>query len=64
MAERVWCVKHRSGWCASKTNRPWDERSFSVPTACGYFITLPLGKSFRDPTCLECLEVLEPAATA
>jgi hypothetical protein len=59
MAHSVWCVQHGSGWCAAKPNEQWDERSFSVPTQCGYFIRLPLGCKKGEPTCLECLAVLD-----
>ena len=55
----VWCVKHRDGWCAAKHNHQWDERLFNVPTKCGYFITLPLGSKKGEPTCPECLDILE-----
>jgi hypothetical protein len=57
--QSVWCAKHRDGWCAAKTNEPWDERAFNVPTMCGYFVTLPIGCKKGEPTCLECLEILD-----
>jgi hypothetical protein len=59
---KVWCVKHNSGWCAAKQNRKFSDRAFSVPTKCGYFVALPWGCEEREPTCLDCLEILEPAA--
>lgn len=64
MTHKVWCVKHNSGWCAAKPNRKWDERQFNVATKCGYFIALPWGCKFGEPTCLECLEILDAAEAA
>lgn len=49
-----WCVKHATGWCATKTGRPPREDATSVPTRCGYFVVLPGGTRKMIPTCAEC----------
>jgi hypothetical protein len=49
-----WCVRHRNGWCATATGKPFPETRDSVKTACGYFVILPGGCEFREPDCKEC----------
>lgn len=56
-----WCVKHRDGWCAVEPDEEPAEGSWSVPTVCGYYVTLPGGYDRREPDCDECLAALEPA---
>lgn len=53
---RVWCVKHRHGWCAVKSNRQLPDSAWSIPTSCGYYIYLPYGTRLRMPTCPECIK--------
>lgn len=55
----VWCVRHRAGWCAVKSNRNFEEGALSVPTKCKHFIVFPLGSGKRQPTCNECREAME-----
>jgi hypothetical protein len=55
----IWCVKHRESWCACKINRKPNEAGFNVPTKCAHFVVMPLGIAKREPTCLECVEVLK-----
>lgn len=56
---KVWCVRHRDGWCAaSRQSRKPAEGTNSVPTKCKHFVILPGGIDRRVPTCEECLEVL------
>lgn len=64
--EMVRCVKHRDGWCATATGEDFAEGAHNVPTACGYFVTLPFGSERRVPDCAECLAVaaLDPADVA
>ena len=49
-----WCVKHRDGWCATKTGKPHKQDAVHVPTRCEHVITLPRGSEKRIPTCDEC----------
>lgn len=53
-AVKVWCVQHRTGWCAARRNVKPKEGVNSVPTLCGFHITLPWGFKQRTPTCKEC----------
>lgn len=46
------------GWCSTRTGRGFKETDASVPTRCGYFITLPCGKKKRVPTCPDCIRIL------
>lgn len=57
MAEPMWCVKHRDGWCAAKPNKRFAEAATSIATKCGYWIALPWGCELRFPTCEECQAV-------
>lgn len=50
----VWCVRHRDGWCAVDGDYEPAEGSWSVPTVCGYGVTLPYGYQHREPTCPDC----------
>lgn len=54
---KVWCVKHRDGWCAVEGNYEPEEGSWSVPTVCGYGVTLPFGYDHRAPDCTDCLRL-------
>lgn len=55
---RVWCVKHRDGWCAAKPNRTFGEDAENVATKCNHYVTFPLGCEKREPTCDECRTLL------
>lgn len=55
----VWCVRHRSGWCAAKENRRLRDMADSVPTLCGHVVVLPYGYDERDPTCDECYAIIQ-----
>jgi hypothetical protein len=57
----VWCVKHRDGYCAIRTGKPFKEGKDQVFTKCQHWIIFPWGCEEREPTCLECLEILETA---
>lgn len=52
--DRVWCVRHRDGWCAAKANKKPREGVNSVATLCGFHVVLPWGFSEREPTCDLC----------
>lgn len=58
MKMKVWCVKHRDGWCAVRNNSKPHEGVSSVPTKCNMFVILPLGIQRRMPTCFDCKKVL------
>lgn len=49
-----WLVHHRDGTCAVKGNREFADEAWSVPTLCGFVVTLPGGISQGNPTCEEC----------
>ncbi len=49
-----WCVRHRDGWCATKTGKPHKESATNVYTRCGHVVILPMGSEKRVPTCVEC----------
>jgi len=55
----VWCVQHRDGWCATKS-QPKNTPRYQdhVKTLCAYVVTLPFGFARRAPTCKDCLERL------
>jgi hypothetical protein len=55
----VWCVRHRDGWCATKTGKPHQEDATSVPTRCGHHVVLPMGSTRHVPTCVECIETMK-----
>lgn len=57
--EKVWCAKHRDGWCAVKSLREFNEGVASVPTLCDYWVSFPMGLEQREPTCEACLQVLK-----
>ena len=50
------CVRHHKGWCA--TNRKSTSYSDTVPTLCGYKVTLPFGIERRSPDCPECKRII------
>lgn len=50
----VWCVKHKSGWCATYRGRKPDPEAWSDKTRCGYYVILRSDSARREPTCLEC----------
>lgn len=53
------CVKHRTGWCATRRhNLPMDTVD-NQSTLCRHYVTLPWGFERRRPTCPDCLKVLE-----
>ena len=58
----VWSVRHRTGWCATRTGRQHNEEAFSVKTLCGYTIALPWGSEKRVPDCPDCLAFMRPKA--
>jgi hypothetical protein len=62
-AERkVWCVAWRDlltdrmEWCATFRGHKPSIEATSDKTACGYFVTLAIGKAKRLPTCPYCRE--------
>lgn len=61
-APKVWCVRHRDGWCATRGNYEPDEGVGSVPTVCGWFVNLPGGIDKRQPDCRDCLAALAKPA--
>lgn len=54
---RVWCVKHKKGWCAVEGNKVPPEGENNVKTRCGHNIVLPLGFEERQPDCEDCLDI-------
>jgi hypothetical protein len=52
----VVCVRHRDGWCATLRNHL--RYADSVPTICGYKVTMPWGLERREPDCDECRRIL------
>lgn len=58
MGKMVWCIRHKDGYCASKTPSTMPEEADSLPTLCDHFITLPTGIRRGMPTCGECLKIL------
>jgi len=56
----VWCVQHRSGWCAttSRGRTKPDARAMTDNTQCGMVVVLRFGSERRAPTCEECLRAL------
>lgn len=60
--KRVWCVSHRDGWCAMKT-QPVGQPQYRdhKPTLCGMVVTLPWGFSRMIPSCEECRTKLRGA---
>jgi hypothetical protein len=52
--EKVWCVKHKHGWCTIKGNYEPNMSSFNIPTECEHFIVIPLGIKHRKPNCRMC----------
>ena len=60
MTRMVWCVRHRTGWCATSPNRKFRDGASNVHTKCGYTVVLPYGCEFREPTCEECQENSHP----
>jgi pyrimidine deaminase RibD-like protein len=57
--QAVWCVKHRDGWCATKSGRRYAEGITNAPTKCKHYVTLPCGYERRVPTCVECIEAMK-----
>lgn len=57
MSDR-WCVRHRRGWCAVEPDTEPAEGSWSVPTVCGYGVTLPFDYQRRQPDCPACIMVM------
>lgn len=53
MAKKVWCVRHREGWCATATGKSFKEEQGTVKTKCRHYVIMPLGCEFRVPTCTE-----------
>lgn len=43
-------------YCAAKGPKPADHAG-SVATRCGFFVNLPCGTVWREPTCAECLKM-------
>ena len=59
---KVWCVRHKTGWCAVLGNVKPDASAASVATLCAYFVMLPIGIAKRMPDCPGCRSVLTGAA--
>lgn len=57
--KKVWCVRHRDGWCAVRGNFEFPEEITSVETVCLHFVTLPGGCEKRLPDCQQCLTHLK-----
>jgi len=51
---RVWCVRHRDGWCATKRGRRPDPDAIQDETRCNHFIVMRWGSEKREPDCPEC----------
>jgi len=58
VGKMVWCIRHKGGYCASKTLNEAPDYKDSLPTLCDHFIALPTGIRKGMPTCAECLKVL------
>ncbi len=58
MSKMAWCIRHKDGYCASKTPSMMPAEEDSMPTLCDHFITLPTGIRKGMPTCAECLKIL------
>jgi hypothetical protein len=43
MVKMVWCVRHKDGYCASKTPDREPAYDDSMATLCDHFITMPGG---------------------
>jgi hypothetical protein len=54
-----WCVRHTTGWCACEVDRRPPESVDSVPTLCGFHVTLPLSFSRKVPTCKDCIGAMK-----
>lgn len=55
---KVWCVRHRDGWCATATGKKARDSALSVKTKCGNSVILHWGSQERQPNCPECLSEL------
>ena len=60
MNKKRWCVRHRNGWCAALEEGALPEdMADNVDTLCGMVVVLPFGFEEREPTCSECLKIME-----
>ena len=57
--KRPMCVRHRTGWCATRQE---DLNSDSIETVCGHYVVLPWGIERRHPNCKECKAILAKEA--
>ena len=55
----VWCVRHRYGWCATKTGKQHRDDATNVKTRCDHYVFMPIGSEKRVPTCVECIEKIK-----
>ena len=61
-SSRVWCIRHREGWCATATGKPSKDGSDNVATVCQHFVIMPGGCKVCKPDCPECLRILAKRA--
>lgn len=59
MKSKKMCVQHRDGWCVAKNENECLEENDNIETLCHHFIILPWGFKKRNPTCPDCLKILE-----
>jgi len=57
---KVWCVRHRSGWCAIKNGQRAADDAVNVKTKCRHVVVFHFGCEVRVPTCPECLASMRP----
>ena len=53
---KVWCVRHRKGWCAIKDGKKPEEDGGNVPTLCDHHVILNFGVELRRPDCPDCIQ--------
>ena len=71
--KKPWCVQYSErhiqggrteGWCLVAGNYEPNEGANNVPTTCGLFVILPGNFERRQPTCAECVDLLDRSERA
>ena len=55
----MWCVRHKTGWCATERNRKPSRDAVKDKTACGQYVMFRIGSMKGEPSCLECCAVVD-----
>lgn len=56
---KVWCVRNRDGWCATRMDTLPEAGVGFTRTECNRTVSVPCDIAYREPTCEACKEAME-----